>query len=89
MNKKQLKQLRKKIKPIQVEWLRELLPEDQANTITVDNVEELLPDQTHMFGAGQLHLSYMTDKWIMKRLKKYPHINTYKELKEITNNERI
>jgi hypothetical protein len=89
MNKKQLKQLRKKIKPIQVEWLRELLPEDQANTITVDNVEELLPEQTHMFGGGQLHLSYMTDKWIMKRLKKYPHINTYKELKEITNNERI
>jgi hypothetical protein len=89
MNKKQLKQLRKKIKPIQVEWLRELLPEDQANTITVDNVEELLPEQTHMFGGGQLHLSYMTDKWIMKRLKKYPHINTYKQLKEITNNERI
>jgi hypothetical protein len=89
MNKKQLKQLRKKIKPIQVEWLRELLPENQANTITVDNVEGLLPDQTHMFGAGQLHLSYMTDKWIMKRLKKYPHINTYKQLKEITNNERI
>tara|TARA_S200002703_G_scaffold46907_1_gene40621 strand:- start:921 stop:1190 length:270 start_codon:yes stop_codon:yes gene_type:complete len=89
MNKKQLKQLRKKIKPIQVEWLRELLPENQANTITVDNVEGLLPDQTHIFGAGQLHLSYMTDKWIMKRLKKYPHINTYKELKEITNNERI
>ena len=68
MNKKQLKQLRKKIKPIQVEWLRELLPE-----------------QTHMFGGGQLHLSYMTDKWIMKRLKKYPHINTYKQLKEIIN----
>tara|TARA_X000000950_G_C13745798_1_gene590492 strand:- start:669 stop:938 length:270 start_codon:yes stop_codon:yes gene_type:complete len=89
MNKKQLKQLRKKIKPIQVEWLRELLPENQANTITVDNVEGLLPDQTHIFGAGQLHLSYMTDKWIMKKLKKYPHINTYKELKEITNNERI
>ena len=89
MNKKQLKQLRKKIKPIQVEWLRELLPEDQANTITVDNVEGLLPEQTHMFGGGQLHLSHMTDKWIMKRLKKYPHINTYKQLKEITNNERI
>ena len=65
--------------------MRELLPEDQANTITVDNVEGLLPEQTHMFGGGQLHLSYMTDKWIMKRLKKYPHINTYKQLKEIIN----
>jgi len=73
----------KKIKPIQVEWLRELLPEDQANIITVDNVEELLPEQTHVFGKGQLYLSYMTDKWIIKKLKQNPHINSYKELKEI------
>ena len=85
MNGKQVKKLRKKIKPIQVEWLRELLPEDQANTITVDNVEELLPEQTHVFGKGQLYLSYMTDKWIMKKLKQNPNINNYKELKEIIN----
>jgi len=85
MNSKQIKKLRKLIKPIQVEWLRELLPKDQANTITIDNVEGLLPEQTHMFGGGQLHVSYMTDKWIMKQLKKYPHIKTYKELQEITN----
>ena len=73
MNGKQVKKLRKKIKPIQVEWLRDLLPENQSNTITVDNVEELLPEQTHMYGGGQLYLSYMTDKWIMKRLKRNPH----------------
>ena len=85
MNGKQVKKLRKKIKPIQVEWLKDLLPENQSNTITVDNVEELLPEQTHMYGGGQLHLSYMTDKWIMKQLKKYPDIKNYKELKEKTN----
>ena len=84
MNGKQVKKLRKKIKPIQVEWLKDLLPENQSNTITVDNVEELLLEQTHMYGGGQLHLSYMTDKWIMKQLKKYPDIKTYKELKEKT-----
>ena len=85
MNGKQVKKLRKKIKPIQVEWLKDLLPENQSNTITVDNVKGLLPEQTHMFGGGQLHLSYMTDKWIMKQLKKNADIKTYKELKEITN----
>jgi len=85
MNAKKIKKLRKLVKPIQVEWLRELLPEDQANTITVDNVEGLLPEQTHAFGQGQLYLSYMTDKWIMKHLKRNPNITTYKELKEITN----
>ena len=86
MNSKKIKKLRKLVKPIQVEWLRELLPEDQANTITVENVEGLLPEQTHAFGKGQLYLSYMTDKWIMKHLKRNPHIKTYKELQEITSN---
>ena len=83
MNKKKLKELKKRIRPIQVEWLRELLPEDQATTITVDNVEDLLPDQTHMFGGGQLYLSFMSYKWIMKQLKNNPNITSYKELKEL------
>ena len=86
MNAKQIKKLRKLVKPIQVEWLRELLPEDQAKNINIGNVEGLLPEQTHAFGQGQLYLSYMTDKWIMKHLKRNPHITTYKELQEITNN---
>jgi len=89
MNQKQIKKLRKLVKPIQVEWLRTLLPEDQATTITVDNVEGLLPEQTHAFGQGQLHMSYMTDKWIMKYLKQYPNITTYKELMEVSDNERV
>ena len=86
MNAKQIKKLRKLVKPIQVEWLQTLLPDDQAMTITVDNVEGLLPEQTHAFGQGQLHMSYMTDKWIMKYLKQYPNITTYKELMEVSDN---
>ena len=86
MNAKQIKKLRKLVKPIQVEWLQTLLPDEQATTITVDNVEGLLPEQTHAFGQGQLHMSYMTDKWIMKYLKKYPNITTYKELMEVSDN---
>ena len=86
MNAKQIKKLRKLVKPIQVEWLRTLLPDDQAMTITVDNVEGLLPEQTHAFGQGQLHMSYMTDNWIMKYLKQYPNITTYKELMEVSDN---
>jgi hypothetical protein len=88
MNSKQLKKLRRLIKPLQVEWLKSLLPEDQAKTITVDNVNDLLPDQTHVFGGGKMHLSFMTDKWIMKMLKKYPDIKTYNELQTIYERNR-
>ena len=88
MSSKQIKKLRKLIKPLQVEWLQSILPEDQAKTITVDNVGGLLPDQTHVFGGGKMHLSFMTDKWIMKMLKKYPDIKTYNELQTIYERNR-
>jgi hypothetical protein len=88
MNSKQLKKLRKLVKPLQVEWLQSILPEDQGKTITVDNVEGLLPDQTHVFGNRQMHLSFMSDKWIMKILKNNPHITTYKELLAINEQQQ-
>jgi len=80
MNQKKVKQLRKRIKPLQVEWLQSILPKDQADTITLENVEGLLPDETHVFGKGQIYLSYMSDKWIMKQLKRNPNIKSYTEL---------
>ena len=83
MNQKKVKQLRKRIKPIQVEWLKSLLPDEQAKTITVNNVDELLPDQTHVFGKGVLYLSYMSDKWILKNLKRNPQVKTFSELDKI------
>ena len=83
MNAKQIKKLRKRVKHIQVEWLKSILPEEQSVPITVDNVNDLLPDQTHTFGGGQVYLSYMSDKWILKQLKRNPHITTYKELSEL------
>ena len=44
-----MKELRARVKPIQVEWLKSLLPDEQSKTITVDNVNELMPDLTHTF----------------------------------------
>ena len=88
MSSKQIKKLRKLIKPLQVEWLKSLLPEDQSKEITVSNVDGLLPDQTHVFGGGKMHLSFMTDKWIMKMLKKYPDIKTYNELQTMYERNR-
>jgi hypothetical protein len=82
MNEKKSKLLRKKIRPLQVEWLQGLLPEEQSKTITVDNVEDLLPEQSHAFGDGKMYLSFMSDKWVSKMLKKYPEITTYKQLME-------
>ena len=88
MNSKQLKKLRRLVKPLQVEWLQSILSEEQGKTITVSNVEELMPDQTHVFGNGQLHLSFMSDKWIMKILKENQSVSTYKELQKINEQQQ-
>tara|TARA_B100001250_G_C19812620_1_gene796498 strand:+ start:955 stop:1236 length:282 start_codon:yes stop_codon:yes gene_type:complete len=89
MNAKLVKKLRKRIKPIQVEWMKSLLPDEQADKVTVNNVEELLPDLQHVNTLQGIVLSYMTDKWIMKRLKRNPDITTYNELMEKYEDENL
>ena len=88
INSKQIKKLRKKIKQLQVEWLQSILPENQAATITVENVQDLMPDQTHVNSYGQLRLSFMSDKWIMKILKDNEGVDTYKDLQEINRQQQ-
>ena len=80
MNKKQLKKLKPRVRTIQAEWLRTLVSEEEANSITIENVSDLLSKQTHTFIGGKFELSFMSDKSILKKLKKDPSINTYVEL---------
>ena len=83
MNSKKLKELRRRIKPIQVEWLKTLLNEEEAEQVSVDNIEQLAPTQDYYMANRTRYLSYMTPKWIMKYLKKYPYIKSFEELEVI------
>ncbi len=85
MNSKKVKQLRKLIKPIQVEWMKSLLPEEEANKVSLDTINDLLPDEKYVKGIKGITLLHMSDKWLLKQLKRNPHITTYKQLKEELN----
>jgi len=89
MNQKKLKVLRRKVKRLQVEWLKTLLNEEEAKQVSIDNIEELAPTQDYYMANRTMYLSYMTPKWIMKYLKKYPHINSYVELNEYYENWKV
>jgi len=89
MNQKKLKVLRRKVKKLQVEWLKTLLNEEEAKQVSIDNIEELAPTQDYYMANRTMYLSYMTPKWIMKYLKKYPHINSYVELNEYYENWKV
>ena len=80
MNEKKVKALRKKIKPLQVEWLKTLLNEEEAAQVSIDNIDELAPTQDYYMANRTMYLSFMTHKWIMKYLKQYPNINSFAEL---------
>ena len=80
MKKKYIKNLKKTMRIIQVEWLRSLLSEADAAQINTENVSEYLSDQTHTLIEGQFELTYMSDRWILKQLKRDPTIKTYKEI---------
>ena len=86
MSSKQIKKLRKLIKPLQVEWLQSILPEDQGKEITVSNVAELLPDQTHVKSIKQVHLSFMSDKWVLKILKENLTLGKTQKFKQVLQN---
>jgi len=89
MNQKKLKVLRRKVKRLQVEWLKTLLNEEEAKQVSIDNIDELAPTQDYYMANRTMYLSYMTPKWIMKYLKKYPHINSYVELSEYYENWKV
>ena len=83
MNQQKLKVLRRKVKRLRVEWLKTLLNEEEASKVSIDNIDNLAPTQDYYVSNRTVYLSYMTPKWVMKYLKKYPQINSYKELNAI------
>ena len=85
MNNKKVKQLRKLIKPIQVEWMKSLLSIEEADKVSLETIDELLPDEKYINSIKGVTLLHMSDKWLLKQLKKHPHITTYKQLKEELN----
>ncbi len=86
MNNRKVKQLKTRIRKIQFQWLKTLLPEENAKELTMDKVESMLPDQTHVRSIARTNLSFMTDRWVLKMLKRYPDVHNYKELQEKINN---
>jgi|TARA_B100001939_G_scaffold82663_1_gene70441 hypothetical protein len=80
MNAKQIKKLRRRVKAIQLGWMHSVLPPEEQDKVTLDNIHEVIPDQTHVYANGRLNLSFMTEKFVMKWLKQCPEIETYEEL---------
>lgn len=71
MNSKLEKKIRKQAKNLMVSWLQSIVPDEEKDKVTVDNLEEYIPDQTHIYANRSLHISAYTLRWFIKRIKKH------------------
>jgi hypothetical protein len=53
-----------------VEWLKSVVPEEEQEKVTIENVHTYIPEQTHVYGNRSLHVSAYTLSWFIKGIKK-------------------
>lgn len=88
MSEKRYRQIRRKRKELQVEWLKTLVTDEEAKKVSIQSIETLVPQRDYIMKNHTTYHSFMTNKWIEKYLKKYPEINSCAELEKLYNNQR-
>mgnify|MGYP001378112165 FL=1 len=84
MNGRKAKRLRKRGKELLVEWLYSIIPdEEDKQQINVNNIEEYLSEQTHIYTNRKFLLSAFSLKWIYKKVKRNPNLTLEQLNKEL------
>jgi hypothetical protein len=75
MNGRKAKQLRRKAEDLLINWIRTMVPEgEDATKINKKNLDQFLPQQTHIFANNRFMLSAYSLRWFYKQVKKNPNI---------------
>jgi len=80
MHQRKSKQLRRKAEALLIDWIRTMVPEgEDATKISKKNLQEFLPEQTHIFANNKFMISAYSLRWFYKQVKRNPDI-TLEEL---------
>ena len=75
MSGKKSKQLRRKAENLLISWIRTMVPEgEDATKINKKNLDQFLPEQTHIFANNRFMLSAYSLRWFYKKVKQNPDI---------------
>ena len=69
MNGRKAKAIRKKSLVLLVDWVKTLIPEEEANKLTLQQAYDLVPKETHVFANGKFMLSSFSLNGLFKKLK--------------------
>lgn len=84
MNGRKAKRLRRKGKELLVEWLYSIIPDkEDKQKININNIEEYLSEQTHIYTNRKFLLSAFSLKWIYKKVKRNPDLTLEQLNKEL------
>ena len=76
MNQKKSKQLRRRSEDLLIEWLRTMVPDgEDTSKINRKNLNEFLPEQTHIFANNRFMLSAYSLRWFYKKVKQNPNFH--------------
>ena len=70
MNAKTMKKIFRQAEAISIDWLKSLMPEEEAEKITHKNYKDYMQMNSHYFAQGQFFMSAFTEKWTRKKIKK-------------------
>ena len=84
MKKVLLKRISRHTETLLIEWVKSLVSEEEADQVSLDNINSLLPSQYHFFIEEQLTLAPNSPKWIRKQLKKLVSSNPNINIEAIT-----
>tara|TARA_R100001443_G_scaffold3064_5_gene9867 strand:- start:335 stop:577 length:243 start_codon:yes stop_codon:yes gene_type:complete len=75
MSGRRSKKLRRKAEDLLIAWLRTMVPEgEDTSKISRKNLDEFLPEQTHIFANNKYLLSAYSLRWFYKQMKQNPNI---------------
>ena len=83
MNLRKAKRIRRHAKLLMLEWLKSVVSEEEAKKVDIKNIQEYVPDQTHIYANKQLRVSAYTLRWFSQRIKKINKL-TRKTIESIT-----
>jgi hypothetical protein len=70
MKKKIMRRINKKVSELLVEWLKNIVDEEEQKKITIENYEKLLPKDTYFMYHRTYYLSFYTTRWVKQGIKK-------------------
>ena len=84
MSSKKDRRISQRTKELLIEWVKSMLPEEEAEKVNLQNIQSLLPKENHYFANNKIYLNTYSLKWIKNGIKRILKLFPDTEIETIT-----